>query len=71
MSRRDTRTPEQQDLDERCARIAAEQERLDENLTRREVIEAIEIVVMDYAGTGTHESDLIADAFRGLAKALS
>jgi hypothetical protein len=52
-------------------RVQAEQARLDETLTRREVVQAINRVASDYGGNGTHESDLIADAFRALARALS
>jgi hypothetical protein len=71
MSKRDTRTPEQRELDERLAQIERDQARLDETLTRREVIDAIDQVASDYGGNGTHESDLICDAFRKLSRALS
>lgn len=71
MSKRDIRTPEQRELDEHLVRIEREQERLDETLTRREVIDAIDQVASDYGGNGNHDLDLIADAFRKLSKALS
>lgn len=54
------------------ARHAEEQEaRLDAPLTRREVLEAIESVAHEYGCNGNHDSDLICDAFRKLAEALS
>lgn len=71
MSRRDTRTPEEIELDDRIARAQEIEARLDETLTRREVIDAIDTVAGEYGCGGTHESELIADAFRKLAKALS
>lgn len=70
MTKRDTRTPEQRELDQRLAEITAEQERLDETLTRREVVEAINDVVRNHTN-GPPESQRIADAFKALAKALS
>jgi hypothetical protein len=71
MRKRDTRTPEQQELDERLAQIERDQARLDETLTRREVIDAIDFVASEYSGNGVQAHDMIADAFRKLAKALS
>ena len=45
--------------------------RLDNPISRREVIEAIDFVVSEYSGNGVQTHDMIADAFRKLAKALS
>ncbi len=47
-----------------------EQDRLDETLTRREVIEALESVARSYTN-GAPEAQRIADAFKELAEALS
>jgi hypothetical protein len=71
MSRRDNRTPEQQEMDEMRERVTAKQARLDETLTRREVIESIEWVMHEYSCNGDHDSDLIYGAFKKLAEALS
>lgn len=60
-----------EDAADRERRAADEQARLDETLTRREVIEALESVANEYGCNGNHDSDLIADAFRKLAGALS
>jgi len=49
----------------------SEQARLDEPLTRREVIGAIETVAWGYACNGDHDSDLVANAFRALKDVLS
>lgn len=71
MSKKDTRTPEEQELDERIERANAAEARLDETLTRREVLEAIEYVAHGYGCNGDHDSDLICNAFCKLAEALS
>jgi len=44
--------------------------RLNETLTRRDVIEAIELVASDYAQGRNHDADLICNAFQRLADAL-
>lgn len=46
-------------------------DRLDEPLTRRDVLAAIDAVVIEYSGSGFEDQDRIADAFRNLAKGLS
>jgi hypothetical protein len=58
------------DAADRERRVQEAEERLDEPLTRREVLEAIESVANDYGCNGDHDSMLIADAFRKLAEAL-
>lgn len=58
------------DIAERQRRADEAEARLDETLTRREVIEAIESVANDYGCNGTQESDTICEAFRRLAVAL-
>jgi len=68
MSKKDTRTPEQQDFDERVRRAAAYEERLDETLTRREVIDALEYVAEDYSGQhGSNTRDLLARITKALS----
>lgn len=66
MSKRDTRTPEQQDEDDRIRRAEQRQERLDETLTRREVLDALESAAVYFP-----ERDPIAFVLRKLAEALS
>lgn len=61
----------QDDLAEQRRRAEEAEARLDEPLTRREVLAAIEQVAADYGCNGTPESAAIADAFRALGKALS
>lgn len=62
---------EQQRLNDR-ARIAVEAEaRLDQPMTRRELMTAIESVAHEYGMQGDHDSDLICNAFRKLGEALS
>ena len=46
-------------------------ERIDHVLTRRDVLAALETVASEYACSGNHDSDLIADAFRKLKQALT
>lgn len=58
------------DAADRERRAQEAEERLDEPLTRREVLDAIETVASEYACNGDHDSMLIADAFRKLAEAL-
>lgn len=68
MSRKDTRTPEQQELDER-ERYAQEHEaRLDETLTRREVLEALDYVRDQYS---PHHDSHMRDFLQRLTNALS
>lgn len=71
MSKRATRTPEQRELDERIESANERELRLDETLTRREVVEAIEALANEYGCDGNHDSDLISIVFLKLAKALS
>lgn len=59
------------EIAERQRRVDQEQARLDETLTRREVLEALENVVNEFGGAGFPENDAIATAFRKLAEALS
>lgn len=71
MSRRDTRTPEERELDERIERAADIEARLDAPLTRRELIDALNEVASEYGAVGDHDSGLIYDAFRNFARHLS
>lgn len=57
---------EREENADRARRVAEEEARLDEPLTRREVVEAIESVVNEYA-----EHELLSEAFARLAVALS
>jgi hypothetical protein len=70
MSKRETRTLEEQEAEIRQRYIDAREERLDAPLTRRDVLAAIDEVVSEYSGSGMTDQDLIADAFRKLARAL-
>lgn len=45
--------------------------RLNDTLTRREMVDAIESVAHEYGRVGDHDSDLIANAFQKLAEALT
>lgn len=69
--KRDTRTPEQREADMMREHEERQEARLNETLTRREVIEAIESVANDYAQRRDHESDVICNAFQSLADALA
>lgn len=68
MTRKDLRTPEQQELDERIERAERREAHLNETLTRREVLDALESVASDYNGQHGHDT---RDFLRRLAKALS
>jgi hypothetical protein len=59
------------DAADRQRRANEAEERLDEPLTRREVVEAIESVANEYAGSGFPEQEIICDAFAKLAAILS
>lgn len=52
-------------------RIEEQEARLHAPLSRREVLEALQIVAGQFGGNGNHDSDLIANAFRELERALS
>lgn len=58
------------DAADRERRAQEAEDRLDEPLTRRDMLEAIESVASEYACNGDHDSMLVADAFRKLAEAL-
>ena len=62
---------EREDARDRARQLAEEEARLDEPLTRREVIDAVETVAFGYECSGSPQSDMIAAAFRKLAEALS
>ena len=61
----------QEIVTERERRAAEEEARLDEPLSRREVLDAIESVAHGYGCNSDHDSDLICNAFRKLAEAIS
>lgn len=58
------------DAADRERRAQEVEDRLDEPLKRRDVLEAIESVASEYTCNGDHDSTLVADAFRKLAEAL-
>ncbi len=58
------------DAADRERRVQEVEDRLDEPLKRREVLEAIESVASEYTCNGDHDSMLVADVFRKLAEAL-
>jgi hypothetical protein len=57
-----------EDAADRERRVAEAEARLDEPLTRREVLEALENVAIEHDCSGDHN---FADAFRKLAQVLS
>jgi cell division protein YceG involved in septum cleavage len=62
---------EREEAADRQRRIDQGQARLDESVTRREILEALESVASEYGCRGFPENEAIADAFRKLAEALS
>ena len=70
MSKRDSGTVEDRER-EYYGRLAEEAEaRANEPVTRRELVEAIDNVGSHYALSGTHDHDLISNAFERLAQVL-
>ena len=61
----------ERDVQDQARRAAEAEARLDEPLTRRDVLDALDEVANEYGCNGDHDSDLIADAFRKLKDALS
>lgn len=61
---------QREDQADRVRRAAEAEARLDESLTRREILDAVEVIVSDYDASGTDAGTLLADAFRRLAEAL-
>jgi hypothetical protein len=71
MSNRNQPTLEQRDNDDALERALARESRMDEPLTRLEVVDAIENVAREYGAHGNPEAGLIRDAFRRLAVELA
>lgn len=60
-----------EDAADRYVRAMEEEAHQDAPISRRDVLDALETAASEYGCAGNHDSDLIADAFRKLAKALS
>ena len=71
MGRRDTRTPEQIDEDNAREQAAIREERLDAPVSRRELLDALELTAGNFGCNGTDVDDRVAAALRSVMDALS
>lgn len=72
MSRRHYQpTPEERERTLTYEQWTREREILDRQMTRRELIEAVEAVVLDIGGSGMETQDLICDALRKFIEKIS
>lgn len=66
MSKKDKRSAEERDNEQRQYEIDQRQQHLNDFITRRELIVAIDNTWCKFASNGNYESDLICKAFKAL-----